>query len=87
MNTRIHDDIHANSVRHDFAKRRIKHDITLLILLINNTTFNIKTKLQRTVYEDLLDTQKKCFYKITKYCALYQTVIYVDIHNNQCTNL
>ena len=44
-------------------------------------------KLQRTLYEDLLVTQKKMFYKSTKHCAFYQTVIYVDIHNNQRTNL
>ena len=36
FNTRIHDIIHTNRVKHDFAKIRIMHDIHLLI---NNTTF------------------------------------------------
>ena len=81
FNTRIHDNIHTNRAKHDFAKRCIRHDIPLLI---NNTTFNIKNKI--TIYEGLLVTQKGILYKITKHCAFYQTVIYVDIHNKQRTN-
>ena len=42
FNTRIHDNIHTNRAKHDFAKRSIRHDIPLLI---NNTTFNIKNKI------------------------------------------
>ena len=38
FNTRIHDNIHTNSAKHDFAKRGIRHDIPLLI---NTTTFKI----------------------------------------------
>ena len=42
FNTRIHDNIHTNRAKHDFAKRCSRHDIPLLI---NNTIFNIKNKI------------------------------------------
>ena len=72
FNTWIHDNIHTNRAKHDFAKRCISHDIPLLI---NNTTFNIK-KIQCTVYEDLLVMQKIIFYKSTKHCFLPNCYIF-----------
>ena len=74
FNTRIHDNIHTNRAKHDFAKRCIRHDIPLLI---NNTTFNIKNKITTHSLQGFISYAKENFYKITKHCAFYQTVIYV----------
>ena len=37
FNTRIHDNIHRNRAKHNFAKRCIRHDIPLLILILRRS--------------------------------------------------
>ena len=41
----MHDTIHTNRAKHDFAKRCIRHDIPLVK---NNNAFNIKNKIITT---------------------------------------
>ena len=58
FNTRIHDNIHTNMAKHDFAKRCIRHDIPLLI---NNTTFNIKNKITTNSLRGFISYAKENF--------------------------
>ena len=81
--SQIHDYIHKNMARHDFAKRSIRYDI---LCIINNTAFNINKQNYNTQFTRMYVMQHM-FYRITKYSAHYQIAIYVDSYNNQCTIL
>ena len=59
FNTRIHDNIHTNRAKHDFAKRCIRHDIPLLI---NNTTFNFKNKITTHSLRGFISYAKHTFF-------------------------
>ena len=74
FNTRIHDNIHTNRAKHDFAKRCIRHDIRLLINII---TFNIKNKITTHSLRGFISYAKHNFlqnYKIL--CSLSNGYIY-----------
>ena len=79
INTRIHENIHTNRAKHDFAKRCIRCGIPLLI---NNTSKHIRKNILHIPYMELLGMPKRAFYKTTENSALCQIVTFVDGLNN-----
>ena len=59
----MHEDIHINRIKHQFAKRNIRHDIPLIV---NNTLNLIKIRLLCIVYMGFPVTLRNTFNKITK---------------------
>ena len=74
FNTQIHDNIHTNRAKHNFAKRCIRHDIPFLI---NNTTFNIKNKITTHSLPGFISYAKENF--LQNYKTLFTTVINVEV--------
>ena len=62
FSTRIHENIHTNRARHDFAKRCISDDIPLLI---TNTTVIIKNIITTHRLRTFISYGKEMFYKMT----------------------
>ena len=74
FNTRIHDNIHTNRAKHDFAKRCIRHDIPLLI---NNTTFNFKNKITTHSLRGFISYAKHTFFTELQNTVLNTKLLYM----------
>ena len=74
FNTRIHDNIHTNRAKHDFAKRCIRHDIPLLI---NNTTFNIKNKITTHSLQGFISYAKENVLQNYKTLCFFTKLLYI----------